>query len=113
MLRLFHSLRRRRPSRRRTARRRIQFESLERRYCLSAPAISSFEIDSIDHDTVSVSGYVSDDGPETVEVHFFGALAGSTSPNASGYFAFAADADWLVRSGPLPMTMSLCRRIHP
>jgi hypothetical protein len=38
---------------------------------------------------------VADESPETVEVDFFGALAGSATPDASGYFEFSADADWL------------------
>jgi len=68
---------------------------LERRYCLSAPALTSLEIDSIDDRTVSLSGYVSDESPETVEVDFFGAVIGIATPDASGYFAFSAEADWL------------------
>ncbi len=95
MFGFFPALRRRRPSHQPARHRRIEFESLERRYCLTAPAITSLQIDSIDDTTVSLSGYVSDESPETVEVDFFGAFSGSTSPNASGYFAFSADADWL------------------
>lgn len=95
MFGLFSSRRRRRPSQQPKRCRRIQFESLERRYCLSAPAISSFQIDAVEDTTVALSGYVSDESPETLQVDFDGAVCGSTYPDASGYFTYIGDASCL------------------
>lgn len=92
------SRRRRRPSQQPKRHRRIQFESLERRYCLTAPAITGLQIDAVEDTTVSVSGYVTDESPETVQVEFYDMLSGSTSPDASGYFAFTGEANSL---GPI------------
>ena len=85
----------RRPSQQPKRHRRIQFESLERRYCLSAPSITSMQIDAVEDTTVSVSGYVTDESPETVQVEFYDILSGSTSPDASGYFTYTGEASWL------------------
>jgi hypothetical protein len=72
----------------------MRFESLEGRYCLAAPTIDSFQIDSVSGTTVSVSGYVTDESPETVEVDFSGALEGSTYANGSGYFSYSGEAQF-------------------
>lgn len=76
-------------------RRRIQFESLERRYCLTAPTISAIQIDSVDDTTVSLSGYATDESPETVRVDFYDALDGNAYPDTSGYFTYTGDANYL------------------
>ncbi len=94
MFRFISCRRRRRPAQKPKTHRRIQFESLERRYCLSAPTITAFQIDSIDGRTVSVSGYVADEDPETVCVDIYDSLYGGVSPNASGYFSYSGEAYW-------------------
>ncbi len=95
MLSILRSSQSGRRSRRVPSHRRIRFESLERRYCLSAPTITAFQIDSVDGNTVTLSGCVSDENPGTVEVDFSGPLSGSTTPNASGNFSYEGDAWWL------------------
>jgi len=95
MFGLFSSRRRRRPSQQPKRCRRIQFESLERRYCLTAPTISLLQIDAVEDTTVALSGYVSDESPETVQVDFDGPVYGSTYPDASGYFTYIGDASYL------------------
>lgn len=90
------SRRRKRQSQQPKRHRRIQFESLERRYCLTAPTIASLQIDSFEDTTVSLSGYATDESPETVRVDFEGSLYGSAYPDASGYFTFTGEADCLA-----------------
>ena len=62
---------------------------------MAAPTITAFQIDSVDGTTVTLSGNVSDETPETVQVQFSGALLGSTTPNALGDFTYTGPADSL------------------
>jgi len=95
MFRLFGSPEKRNPSRLRTRRRPVRFESLEKRFCLAAPAITSFQIDSVDGTYVSVSGSVTDECPEMTQVDFEGALWGNTWPDAYGNFSYSGYAQSL------------------
>jgi hypothetical protein len=82
----------RRPLRRPRRYRKIGFECLENRYCLSAPSITSFQIDSVDGAEVTVSGYVIDEWPEYAEVILDGVLNEVAYPDSTGYFECIGDA---------------------
>ncbi|HID76459.1 MAG TPA: hypothetical protein EYP56_10735 [Planctomycetaceae bacterium] len=89
----FASALRKRPRRSRPTRYRpIRFESLEGRYCPSAPTITAFQIDSVDHNTVTLSGHVADENPQTVLIDVDGVLFGTTYPDASGNFTVTGEA---------------------
>jgi hypothetical protein len=68
----------------------VGYEALEPRLCLSAATITSFAAATTGVGrNVTLSGYVVDESPSTVQLTFSGVVSGSTTPNSTGYFQYS------------------------
>ncbi|MGE0606824.1 MAG: hypothetical protein AB7O62_06830 [Pirellulales bacterium] len=74
---------------------KLRFEHLESRDCPSAASISSLMITPQQGTTVTLSGYVMDEQPSTVQLQFSGVVSGQATANASGYFQLVQQASGL------------------
>lgn len=94
---MFRGLYRTAPVRRRSGRtgRGLAIESLEDRYCLSAPQINSFTVTNGSGTTVTLSGHVMDESPTTVSVALTGVASASVTPNSQGNFSWTGSASAL------------------
>lgn len=63
-------------------------ELLEGRDCPAAPQIMGFQAMALPGHQVQLSGMVNASQPANVNLTFSGAVSGSTTPNAMGYFSF-------------------------
>src|SRR4051794_19797610 len=86
MMRLLRSWFFRRP--RAASHRHWRLENLEPRWAMAAPQINWSSSMMVDVNVAEISGYVTDDSPQSVSVRLSGAVTGSAAVDSSGYFQF-------------------------